>query len=235
MISAWYIIRNATIKSLLRYLLFLALVLAAWLFISFEFFPGHGALQSWLIENLVSVKPLPCDFTKVHTHLKTIIYVLGGSQESLKYRFKAASELYGKYTICRIAILDRPGITEYDPLLKRNLTNNEWSIEKLEGFSVKKKDIEFITLPSGYFGTLTEAWGVSQEVTNKGYDVLILVSSPYHTMRIRESFSRFLSNKGIDMYIYASEDQTNLIGLLEEYSKLMFYKSILLQIYGRLL
>jgi uncharacterized SAM-binding protein YcdF (DUF218 family) len=206
----------------------LAFFLALCLFFFVESFPGHGALNSWLLERLVSIQPLPDDFEKLYPHSNKIIYVLGGSQNSLNYRFKTAAGLYQKKTARKIIILSRPGITEYDPSLRRNLTNDEWSVKRLEELGVEKEYVEPLSFKYGFFGTLTEARGVSQEVINKGYDVLILVSSPYHTARVRESFSKYLRGKNINVFIYRSDDYPRLWGLVLEYFKLVLYKNILL-------
>lgn len=206
----------------------LAFFLTLWLFLTVQSFPGHGALNSWLLERLVSIEPLPDDFDKLHPHSKKVIYVLGGSQKSLKRRLKTAAELYHKGEARNILILSRPGITEYDPLLGRNLTNDEWSVKNLEKLGVNKEDIEPLPLKYGFFGTLTEAQEVSQEVVNKGYDVLILISSPYHTTRVRESFSKYLKDSGINVFVCQSDDYPHLWGLLFEYFKLILYKNMLL-------
>lgn len=222
------LIKHTTKKSVILFVLFLVPVLAIWSLLAFEGFPGHAVLQSWLLEKLVSDQSLPPDFDMLHTHAKKVIYVLGGSQESLRSRFKTAARLYQKVAVHKIVILDRPGIAEYDPSLERNLTNNEWAIKRLEELGVQKKDIESISIANGLFGTLNEARGVSQEVTNKGYDALILVSSPYHTARVRETFAKYLHDKKVEIFIYGSDDHPCLLDLLIEYFKFIVYKNILL-------
>jgi uncharacterized SAM-binding protein YcdF (DUF218 family) len=202
--------------------------LAVWTFLIFESFPGHEQLNAWLLERLVSTKSLPDDFDKLHPNSRKVIYVLGGSEDSLTYRFIIADRLYQKSAARKILILSRPGITGYDPLLRRNLTNNEWAIKRLVELGVKKEDIEPLFLGSSFFGTLREARGVSQEVINRGYNVLILVSSPYHTTRVRECFSRYLKDKGINVFVYQSDDYPRLWGLVLEYLKIIVYEKILL-------
>ncbi len=222
------LIKHTTKKSVILFVLFLAPVLAIWSFLSFKVFPGHAELQSWLLEKLYSNQPLQSDFDKLHPHAQKVIYVLGGSQESLRCQFKTAAGLYQKGAVHRILILHRPGITEYDPLLKRNLKSDEWSIKRLEELGVQKKDIEFLSPASGFFGTLNEARGVSQEVTNEDFDTLILVSSPYHTARVRETFAKYLNDKKIKVFIYGSDDYPCLRDLLIEYFKFIVYKTVLL-------
>jgi uncharacterized SAM-binding protein YcdF (DUF218 family) len=207
------------------------LVLSIWYFLSFESFPGHEQLNAWMLERLVSTKTLPDDFDKLDSNSRKVIYVLGGSEDSLTYRFIIAARLYKKSSAQKILIFSRPGITGYDPLLRRNLTNNEWAMKRLVELGVRREDIELLFLGSSFFGTLREARGVSQKVMNRGYDILILISSPYHTKRVYESFSKYLADKGIDIYVYASEDRTHLIGLLGEYFKLILYETLLLMNY----
>jgi len=203
-------------------------ILAIWSFLYFDSFPGHRELYSWLVvERLLSVDPVPNDFNELRSHPKKVIYVLSGSQKSLSYRFKIAASLYRKGDIEKILIRSRPGLTEFDPLLGRNLTNDEWSVKKLEELGVQKRNVELLSLNYRFFGTLAEAQGISREVTRRGYDVLILVSSPYHTARVRQCFSEYLKNKGINMYVYGSDDYPRLWDLILEYFKLILYKNIL--------
>ena len=83
-----------------------------------------------ILDELIYIDPPPAG-AKVD-----VIYVLGGSQRSLEFKYKKASELYHKGICKRIWILSRPGITEYSVSLGRNLTNEEWSILKLTEFGV---------------------------------------------------------------------------------------------------
>ena len=199
------------------------------LFLNFEGFPGHKKLKISLTSRLVKVVHLPDNFNNSYPQSKNVIYVLGGGQESLKHRFKAAVSLYHQDAAGKILILSRQGITEYDPLLKRNLTNNEWAINKLIELGVEKENIEAATIEEGVFGTLSEAKSIPQIVKGRGYSNLILVSSSYHTMRVWVSFSKFAEDKELDLFIYRAEDHANLIGLLFEYFKLIFYERFLLQ------
>ncbi len=171
---------------------------------------------------------MPVNFNQTHRRSKIIIYVLGGSQKSLEYRFKIAASLYKNCQAHKILIFSRPGITEYDPLLGRNLTNNEWAIRRLEELGVQKEYIEPLSIKYVFFGTLAEARRVSREVINRNYDVLILVTSSYHTKRVFESFSNYLNNKGISVFTYSSDDSPELWGLFLEYFKLLLYRNIIL-------
>lgn len=215
-------------RAVLLFLLIISLTLAVWSFLTVNNFPGHRGLNSLLLERLVHIKPLPDDFDQAYQKRKRIIYVLGGAEKSVTHRYKTAADLYKSFVARKIFILSRSGITEYDPSLGRNLTNDEWAIKRLEELGIQKENIEPLSVKYGFFGTLAEARGVSQEVMSRGDDVLILVSSSYHTARVRETFSKYLTDKKISVFIYGSDDHPPLWGLLVEYFKLMLYKYILL-------
>ncbi len=218
--------RYGTIYTVFTFIL--TLVVAIFSFLILGNYLCHNGINTLLLDRLVSIGHLPDDFKEMHSQSKKIIYVLGGSQKSLYHRFKTAARVYQESDAQKILILSRRGITEYDPLLGRNLTNDEWAIKKLKELGVQKRNIEPLFINYGLFGTLAEAKGVSQEVINKGYDVIILVSSPYHTARVRECFSKYLKDKDITIFVYGSDDYLPLWGLLIEYFKLLLYKTILL-------
>ena len=203
-------------------------ILGTSLLLNLEGFPSHKGLKALLMNRLVKAAPLPDNFYDSYPQSKNAIYVLGGNQNSLKHRFKTAVSLYHQGAVKKIFILSRHGITEYDPLLKRNLTNNEWAINKLIELGVKKEDIEAVQIEEGFFGTLSEAKGIPQIIKERGYSNLILVSSSYHTMRVWVSFSKFAEDKKLNVFVYGVEGHTNLIGLLFEYFKLIIYKEFLL-------
>ena len=209
------------------------LVISLCTFITFVSFPGREALKIFLKarlnEKVVLSNYPPNHVTDNQAVSKKVIYILGGDQDSLEHRFKKAADLYQHHAANTIMTLSVPGITEYDPSLRRNLTNDEWEIRELAGLGVSTRNIEILSINHGFFGTLNEARYVSQVVQNKGYKTLILVTSPYHTKRAYESFSKYLVNKGIDIYVYASDDDANLIGLLLEYFKLILYNNVLLR------
>jgi len=151
-------------------------------------------LKHLILDELSYTNPLPSG-SKVDA-----IYVLGGSQTNLEFKYKTASELYHKGICKRIWILSRPGITEYSVSLGRNLTNNEWSILKLTEFGVPSECIEPIKIKEGFFGTFTEAKGISSLVEKRGYKSLLLISSPEHLYRAEISFDNFLKDQNISIY-----------------------------------
>jgi hypothetical protein len=139
-----------------------------------------------------------------------------------------ASTLYRSGVARKILIMAEPGLTEYSPDLDRNLTNDEWAVMKLASFGVEKKDIELVSIPSGYFGTLTEARGISSVTATRRYQDLILVTSTYHTKRALFAFSRSSIGHPIDLFIYGADEETSLGILLIESVKLIVYENLLL-------
>lgn len=195
-----------------------------------EHVPFNRELRILLTERLVKIDTPPYTPCESSQELERVIYVMGGSQKSLKYRFKTAAELYQRGIGKKILVFSEPGITEYDPQIGRNLTNDEWAVNNLVKFGVKKEDIELVVLKKSHLGTFTEARGVSDIVLKRGYKNLILVTSSYHTMRTRLSFSKFLKDKSTTIYIYASNDFVSLYNLIIEYFKLIIYKDLILPI-----
>jgi uncharacterized SAM-binding protein YcdF (DUF218 family) len=200
------------------------------LFLNIQSFPCHKETKLLLIERLTKFKPLPESSYNNFPKANNILYVVGGSQRSLKRKFKIAAELYHLGLCERILLLSGQGITEYDPSIGRNLTNDEWAANKLVDLGIKKEDIEPVVLKKGLLGTFSEARDISDIVLRRGYKNLILVTSSFHTMRTWLSFSEFLKDKGIIVYIYGSNDLISLNNLLIEYFKLIIYKNLILPI-----
>lgn len=156
------------------------------------------------------------------------IYVLGGSEGSLRERFKIAARLYHEKVAVRVMALSRPGITAYDPVRGRNLTNDEWSRDQLIRLGVKSSDIEVIYAGEGLFGTLAEAKEVARLTLGRGYRQLILVTSEHHTRRAWLAFATNLAGQGIEVYAYMARDPGDLAMLAKEFVKLIVYRSFLL-------
>ncbi|MDL1962012.1 MAG: YdcF family protein [Deltaproteobacteria bacterium] len=192
-------------------------------------------LKHLILSELIYINPLPSG-TKVNA-----IYVLGGSQTNIEHRYKTASELYHKGICERIWILSRPGITEYSVSLGRNLTNNEWSILKLTEFGVPTECIEPIEVKEGFFGTFTEAKGISSLIKKRGYKSLLLISSPEHLCRAEISFDKFLKDQNTSIYacpvksgfyltgVEESDSRALLRDLLVEFIKLKVYQYLLVR------
>jgi hypothetical protein len=198
---------------------------------AFEHVPFNRQLRVFLAERLTKVDTSPNTTRGSYQESKTVIYVMGGSEESLNHRFKIAADLYHLGLSKRILLLSREGITHYDPSLGRNLTNDEWSVRRLVDFEVKREDIEPIVLRRRYFGTFTEAKVISDIVLKRGYKNLILVTSSCHTMRTWLSFSKVLKDKPATLHIYGPSDPISLLDLLREYFKLFIYRNFVLPIY----
>ena len=123
------------------------------------------------MKRLVKEEHLSANYNDPHSKPNNLIYVLGGNQNSLNHRFKTAANLYHKGATGKILILSRQGITEYDLLLKRNLTNNEWAISKLIELGVEKEDIEAVQIEEGFLAPYQKL-RVSLKLSRKGVTVI---------------------------------------------------------------
>ena len=179
------------------------------------------------IENLVRKKLIHVD-QQPSTNMVDAIYVLGGTQGSLKFKFNRVATLYHDGICKRILILSRSGITEYSGMLGRNLTNDEWVIQRLNELDIPTNSVELISIESGFFGTFREAKGISRLIKKRGYKNMVLISSPYHTHRVRISFENFLKDYPITVYIQSSDVRATLRQLLVEFIKLKIYQYFLL-------
>ena len=155
------------------------------------------------------------------------IYVLGGSPSSLEFKFNRTATLYNEVRCKKILILSRPGKTEFSSLLGRNLTNDEWAILKLEELGIPKKSIDTIRIKEEFFGTLTEAKCISRLIKKRGYKHVVLVSSPYHTHRVKISFKKFLKDNNATFYVQGSGERFSFRQLLIEFVKFKIYKYFL--------
>ncbi len=196
-----------------------------------EHVPFNRELRVLLRERLLKVDTSPYAPHESSQRLDGIIYVMGGSQKSLLYRFKTAADIYHTGIGDKLLVLSVPGITEYDHRLGRNLTNDEWAIARLIEFGVKKQDIKFVPAKKMFFGTLSEAKTVSNTLSHGNIKRLIVVSSSYHTMRTWITFSKIITSENVSLYICGSNEPVNLEGLFSEYFKLISYKYIILPIY----
>ena len=176
----------------------------------------------YLLKKLVYSNPPPIG-EKVD-----VIYVLGGSQRSLELKYKTAAKLYHQGIGNRIWILSRPGITEYNRSIGRNLTNDEWSQTKLKKLGVPEKNVEAIEIREGFFGTFSEAKGISALMMNKRYKSIVLITSPGHTYRTKLSFDDFLQNQNDNIYVQSSDEKFLLRSLIVEFVKLKIYQLFLI-------
>jgi len=156
-----------------------------------------------------------------------MLYVLGGSENILVYRFKMAASFFRDGKCKKIYFLSRPGKTRFSSLLGRNMTNDEWSKIMLEKFGVPKNNSEVLSIEEKYFGTLREAKYIANLTNKKGFNNLVLVTSATHTHRVKICFKKFLKKK-VKLYVIGSEDNAYLRDLIKEYIKLNIYKYFLL-------
>ena len=154
----------------------------------------------------------------------TMIYVLGGNQKDLSGRYEVASGLYHRRISGKIYFLSREGITEFSPAIKRNLTNDEWSVREMGIHDVKAADTIPVSVPDGIFGTLSEAEVVAEIAKRSGCRRLVLVSSVNHTRRVFTTFRSVLSSDAPQVYVYGAEDENEFEQLLTEYAKLLSYE-----------
>jgi len=176
-----------------------------------------------ILNKLVSTNTIP-------TGAKAdVIYVLGGSPESSELKYKTAAELFHKKTCRKIWILSRPGKKYYSDYLKRNLTNDQWSLLQLNEFGVPGENVEAIQIKEGFFGTFSEAKGISVLLKRRRYQDIILISSPHHTYRTGISFDKFAKNKNASIYVHASDERVWLRHLLVEFIKLKIYQYFLVR------
>lgn len=182
----------------------------------------RSEIKESILRELVKTKPVPSGATV------DIIYVLGGNQESLEYKYNKTAELYKCGVSKKIWILDRPGTTGYNHMAGRNFTNNEWSLFYLGELGVPKDKIEIIKVDGGFFGTLSEAKHISQIVGQRGYSSILLISQYYHAERAHISFKKYLPTEGFSLYIQNSNESHRLYEVIFELIKLKSYKNWLL-------
>ncbi|MBI5236568.1 MAG: YdcF family protein [Deltaproteobacteria bacterium] len=213
-----------------RWAFFSGLLIALWyalLLIHNEDLPGHASLKAYLHGKLFHSARIGSSGAQKGRG-KRVVYVMGGSQEFLPFRFKTAALVYKEGLAGRVMILKEESITEYDPALKRNLTKTEWQVKKLVSLGVKAQDIEAIEAAEGMFGTLSEADAVSVYARKNKLEALLIVSSPYHTERVWQAFSNRMKDGKIGLFIHPSEDTIYLKALIAEYFKLQIYGLVLL-------
>jgi hypothetical protein len=151
-----------------------------------------------------------------------VVYILGGTQESLEYKCKTVGQLYAE-GVRHVLTLHRPGITEFSPALGRNFTNDEWLTGKLKEAGVAVENVEFVPVPFATFDTFAEARVVSTIARSRKVKQLVLVSSTHHTKRVWLSFSHFNADNAFESYTYGSEERAGTFELLMENMKLRFY------------
>jgi uncharacterized SAM-binding protein YcdF (DUF218 family) len=184
-------------------------------------------LREALVRQLTRTERLPPHPAGAGEISGNAIYILGGSRMSLEGRFRTAAELYRQGAGSKILLLNEVWMMEYFPPIGRNLTYEEWVVKKLSDFGVRVEDVELVSLPVGFFGTLSEAKAIPPIVSGRGYSTLVLVTSHYHTRRTWASFVRFTEDLGLDLYIYPADEKVGLRQVVPELLKLVFYEVFL--------
>ena len=179
-------------------------------------------LKESILKELVSVNP-PNPGEKVD-----VIYLLGGTQASMEFKSKTASEFFHKGICKKIWVISLSGITQYNQALRRNWTKNEYFAMRLKKFGIPEKNIEFLKLHEGFFGTYSEARGISSLVQEKQFKSILLITQPYHTHRVRICFNKFLSDTNVLLYVQGSIEKMLLRQLIVEYIKLRVYQCLLI-------
>ena len=187
-------------------------------------------IEIYLMKGLVFEHHLPLGKNGCLPEPSLVAYVLGGTQESLSYKWKTVGRLYAEGAVRKILVLHRPGITEYSPVLGRNLTNDEWSIGKLKEEGVAVETVEFVSVPPATFATFAEARVISALARSRRVMRLVLVTSRNHTERVRLSFSWFNADNAFESYIYGSEEKVGIVELLRENMTLRIYRYFVLPI-----
>jgi hypothetical protein len=185
-------------------------------------------LKLYLMKGLVSEHHLPPGNNRRLPGTSLVAYTLGGTQDSLSYKWKTVGRLYAEGTVRKILVLHRPGITEYSPAIGRNLTNDEWAIGKLKEEGVAADAVEFVSVPPATFDTFAEARGISALARSRSVKRLVLVSSTHHTKRVWLSISYFNADNAFEFYTYGSEERAGIFELLMENMKLGIYRYIVL-------
>jgi len=93
---------------------------------------------------------------------------------------------------------------------------------------VPEENVEPIKLKEGFFGTFSEAEGISSLLKSRGYNDILLISSDYHTNRIKISFDHFLKDPDIKSYTQGSGERILLRQALLEFIKLKIYQYFLI-------
>jgi DUF218 domain len=187
-------------------------------------------IEIYLLKGLVFEHHLPHGNNGRLPEPSFVAYILGGTQDSLSYKWKTVGRLYAERKVSKILILHRPGITEYSPALGRNFTNDEWATVTLKEEGVAVENVEFVPMPPASFGTFTEAREISALVRSRKVKRLVLVSSMYHTKRVWLSFSHFNADNAFESYAYGSEERAGIFELLMENMKLGFYRYLFIPI-----
>jgi len=179
--------------------------------------------SEFLLYRLTYVRHLPQSASTQND----VVYVLGGTPDSLKAKFQTASKLIRDGRAARVLVLSQQALMAFSPALGRNLTADEWVVESLGAIGIAADATEFVAFEEGFFGTWSEAKGLSRLVRERGYRRLILVTSAFHSRRVWESFSSTIEQPDTSLFLYLSDESAYLRHLLPEHVKLLLYRALL--------
>jgi uncharacterized SAM-binding protein YcdF (DUF218 family) len=188
----------------------------------------ENRLISYLRKGIVFEHHLPRDSGGRLPDASSAVYILGGRQDSMRYKCETVGRLYAQGAAREVLVLHRSGITEYRPALGRNLTNDEWVAEKLKEEGVPTQNVEFVPVPPSSFDTFAEARVITALARSRRVKRLVLVSSTHHTRRVWLSFSHFNEDNTFESYTYGSGESVGISELLMEHLKLRMYRYIVL-------
>jgi hypothetical protein len=159
------------------------------------------------------------------------IYVMGGDGQSLIIRLRAAVKLQNSVGAKTLLTMKRPGITEFDIQLNRNLTNDEWTIRQLTNIGVAQLDFELLPIEQGVLGTLSEIEYLIKLSETRGYHKVAIVSSNYHTARVSEVVKAINTKKETKFEIYGASESEPTAGLIIEAIKYVIYRYLVFPIF----
>lgn len=156
-----------------------------------------------------------------------VVYILGGTVESLEAKFRTGAKLIREGRAARVLVLSQRALMRFDPALGRNLTADEWAVQTLGRLGVGPDAVEAVAIAPGFWGTWSEAKGLSRLVNQRGYRRVVLVTSPYHSRRVWESFSRTVDDADARLFLYVSDEPAYLRHVVPEFFKLLVYRVLL--------
>lgn len=190
----------------------------------------HGSVNVFLSHKLMgTTKDQPTNSYGNEGHKEyDAIYVMGGDGQSLIVRLRAAARLRNSEGAKTILTMKRPGITEFDKQLNRNLTNDEWTVRQLKNIGMAQPDFELLNIEQGFLGTLSEIEYLIKLSQTRGYHEVAIVSSNYHTARVSEVVKALSTKKETKFEIYGASESEPTAGLILEALKYIIYRYFVL-------
>ena len=146
----------------------------------------------YLAERLIIEKPL---------ERADVIFILGGSSVYLERTRRAATE-YKRGVAAKILLTDDGERSGWSRLEKRNIPYVELAQRNLIAEGVPAEHIEIIK-PAGS-GTIYEAQVFKEKAKQENWQIVLLVTSAYHTSRTLWTFERVFEQGDIEFGIVAA-------------------------------